>query len=73
MEIQSLGYRTDLIFPKFDGQIIDRGNYLVILTPTNPTYYWGNFLLFASAHSGAMFRSFQYLFLPVIIFSLLKV
>jgi len=48
MEIQSLGYRTDLIFPRFDGQIIDRGDYLVILTPTNPTFYWGNFLLFSS-------------------------
>ena len=47
MKVQSLGYRTDLIFPKFDGQIIDRGDYLVILTPTNPTYYWGNFLLFS--------------------------
>lgn len=47
MEVQSLGYRTDLIFPKFDGQILDRGSYLVILTPTNPTYYWGNFLLFS--------------------------
>ena len=48
MEVQSLGYRTDLIFPKFDGQILDRGDYLVILTPTNPTYYWGNFLLFTN-------------------------
>ncbi len=47
MEIHSLGYRTDLIFPRFDGQILDRGNYLVIRTPSNPTYYWGNFLLFA--------------------------
>lgn len=46
MKIQSLGYRTDLIFPTFDGQIIDRGDYLVIRTPTNPTFYWGNFLLF---------------------------
>lgn len=48
MEVQSLGYRTDLIFPKFDGQILDRGKYLVILTPQNPTYYWGNFLLFTN-------------------------
>lgn len=46
MEVQSLGYRTDLIFPAFDGVIIDRGNYLVIRTPSNPTFYWGNFLLF---------------------------
>lgn len=46
MELQSLGYRTDLIFPSFDGEIIDRGDYLVVRTPSNPTFYWGNFLLF---------------------------
>ena len=47
MQVKSLGYRTDLIFPKFDGEIFDRGNYLVIRTPSNPTFYWGNFLLFS--------------------------
>jgi hypothetical protein len=47
MNVKSLGYRTDLIFPTFDGEIIDRGDYLVIRTPKNPTFYWGNFLLFA--------------------------
>lgn len=46
MDVKSLGYRTDLIFPRFDGQILDRGDYLVVLTPTNPTFYWGNFLIF---------------------------
>jgi GNAT superfamily N-acetyltransferase len=46
MKIKSLGYRTDLIFPTFEGQITDRGDYLVIRTPSNPTFYWGNFLLF---------------------------
>jgi len=48
MQLKSLGYRTDLIFPQFDGQIHDRGEYLVITTPTNPTFYWGNFLIFAN-------------------------
>jgi len=47
MDVKSLGYRTDLIFPAFDGEIIDRGTYLVIRTPLNPSFYWGNFLLFA--------------------------
>ncbi len=47
MEVQSLGHRTDLIFPQFDGEITDRGDYLVILTPSNPTYFWGNYLLFS--------------------------
>jgi ribosomal protein S18 acetylase RimI-like enzyme len=43
---RSLAWRTDLIFPAFDGEILDRGRYLVIRTPSNPTFYWGNFLLF---------------------------
>lgn len=46
MYVRSLGYRTDLIFPAYDGEIVDRGEYLVIRTPTNPFFYWGNFLLF---------------------------
>lgn len=46
MQIASLGYCTDLIFPRFDGEVIDRGEYLVIRTPDNPTFHWGNFLLF---------------------------
>jgi hypothetical protein len=46
MQIRSLGYRTDLIFPRFEGEILDRGAYTVILTPSNPVFYWGNFLLF---------------------------
>ncbi|HEV3052878.1 MAG TPA: hypothetical protein VGX50_21405, partial [Longimicrobium sp.] len=47
MQIRSLGYRTDLIFPRFSGQIADAGDCLVIRTPSNPGYYWGNFLLFS--------------------------
>lgn len=46
MEVRSLAWRTDLIFPAFDGEILDRGTYLVVRTPSNPTFYWGNFLLF---------------------------
>ena len=41
MEVKSLGCRTDLIFPKFDGIITDRGDYLVVRSPLNPTFYWG--------------------------------
>lgn len=49
MKLRSLGWQTDLIFPRFDGQVADRGDYLVVRTPHNPTYYWGNFLLFDRA------------------------
>jgi ribosomal protein S18 acetylase RimI-like enzyme len=48
MQLRSLGYRTDLIFIAFDGVIADRGDYLVLRSPRNPGYYWGNFLLFSA-------------------------
>ena len=45
----SLGWRTDLIFARFDGQVTDCGNHLRVRTPGNPTFWWGNFLLFQHA------------------------
>ncbi len=48
MIIRSLGYRTDLFFSAFDGITTDRGEYLVIQTPANPDFYWGNYLIFAN-------------------------
>ncbi len=45
----SLGWRTDLIFPRFDALVIERPGYLLVRTPHNPTFYWGNFLLFDRA------------------------
>ena len=45
----SLGWQTDLAFARFDGQVVDRGNHLLVRTPGNPTYWWGNFLLFQHA------------------------
>ena len=46
MEIKSFGRRTDLIFSKFAGQVQDRGNYLLIRTPSNPDFHWGNYIIF---------------------------
>ncbi|HEY9024893.1 MAG TPA: GNAT family N-acetyltransferase [Burkholderiaceae bacterium] len=45
----SLGWETDLIFARFDGEVSDRGNHLCVRTPANPTFWWGNFLLFQHA------------------------
>lgn len=46
MDIRSLGFRTDLRLLEMTGsEIEDRGTHLVIRTPENPTYFWGNFLL----------------------------
>jgi hypothetical protein len=46
MNLRSLGYRIDLMFPRFDGLVVDRGGYPVVRTPSNPRFWWGNFLLF---------------------------
>ena len=43
---RSLGFRTDLFFPRFDGIVLERETYWVVRTPTNPTFHWGNFLLY---------------------------
>ena len=49
MNLQSLGYRTDLIFARYSGEVHDRGNHLVIRTLSNPTFWWGNFVIFDRA------------------------
>jgi ribosomal protein S18 acetylase RimI-like enzyme len=46
VELTSLGYRTDLALLRLGGtKVEDRGDHLVVSTPDNPTYWWGNFLL----------------------------
>ena len=49
MRVTSLGYRTDLTMRVLEGaEIADRGDYLVIQSPGNPDYWWGNYLLLAA-------------------------
>jgi GNAT superfamily N-acetyltransferase len=46
MEVLGLGWRTDLALLRLGGsEVIDRPTYVVVRTPDNPTYRWGNFLL----------------------------
>jgi ribosomal protein S18 acetylase RimI-like enzyme len=46
MRLSSLAYTTDLMFfHNGDAVVRDRGDYLFIESPENPTYYWGNFLI----------------------------
>lgn len=46
MEVQSLGYRSDLMLLGLQGSVVvDRGDHLVIRTPENPGFHWGNFVL----------------------------
>lgn len=46
MDIRSLLAATDIDVLPDTSIVEDRGAYVVVRTPTNPTYYWGNFLMF---------------------------
>lgn len=49
MNVESLGFRTDLMLLEMGGSVvIDRSTHMVVRTPANPGYWWGNFLLLAS-------------------------
>ncbi len=46
MNVASLGFRTDLMLRRAGrSAVTDHGDHLLVRTPTNPGYYWGNFLL----------------------------
>ena len=48
MRVTSLGFRTDLALLTVSGSVVeDRGTHLVVRSPDNPTYFWGNFVLLA--------------------------
>jgi hypothetical protein len=50
MDVHSLGFRTDLALLTASGSVVeDRGTHLVVRSPDNPSYFWGNFLLLAAA------------------------
>jgi ribosomal protein S18 acetylase RimI-like enzyme len=54
VKVRSLGYRADLAILALEGsQITDRGDHLVIRTPGNPDYWWGNFLLLRDLRPGS--------------------
>jgi hypothetical protein len=45
----SLGFRTDVALRVLEGaQVADRGDYLVIRSPDNPGFWWGNFILLSA-------------------------
>jgi ribosomal protein S18 acetylase RimI-like enzyme len=48
VDVTSLGFRTDLALLRLGGtEVEDRGDHLVVRSPHNPTFWWGNFLLLA--------------------------
>lgn len=62
VSIESLGLRSDLIFARFDGEVAERDTYTRVATPTNPSYYFGNLLIFKAPPRVASFESWESLF-----------
>ena len=62
MKLKSLALRTDLIFDRFSGTVIDRGNHLVVRTDARPDYFWGNCLIMAHPPVSSDFEKWLDLF-----------
>lgn len=46
--VRSLAHRTDLALLRLGGtDVVDRGDHLVVRSPHNPEFWWGNYLLLA--------------------------
>ncbi|RYP86451.1 GNAT family N-acetyltransferase [Nocardioides guangzhouensis] len=49
MDVRSLAFRTDLALLVLGGSLVeDHDTHLVVRTPANPGFHWGNFYLLAS-------------------------
>ena len=44
--VENLGYKTDLMLLSWDAVLTEHPDHITALTPTNPSYHWGNFILF---------------------------
>ncbi len=62
MRLRSLGFRTDMISHLFGGHVADRGDYIVIKTPSNPGYFYGNLLLFFDAPKAGSLERWKHKF-----------
>ncbi len=63
MEVRSLSFRTDLMVRRLAGStVVDRGDHLVVRTPANPTFYWGNFLLLPTLPVGPAIEEWMAVF-----------
>lgn len=49
MHPHGIALQTDLALAAMRGRVVDRGDYLVVRTPDDPSYYYGNLLVFPAA------------------------
>ncbi len=46
MTLNSLGHKTELFFGSFSGKVTTLEDVVFVQTPSNPDYFWGNYLIF---------------------------
>lgn len=51
-----------MIFHRFDGIVLDRGDYIVVRTPSNPGFFFGNLLIFPDAPQLGSLKRWKELF-----------
>lgn len=44
--MNSLGLKTEIMFHRHNGVVTQTPEFMIIATPTNPSYFWGNLLVF---------------------------
>lgn len=47
MKLQTLSYGTEALFARFDGSVREHDSHVVLATPKNPAFVWGNMLVFS--------------------------
>jgi len=62
MQLVSKAHRTELGLHAFDGSIENRGDHLVVRSPLNPTFHWGNCLLFGLPPAAGDLQRWEALF-----------
>lgn len=62
MKIDSLAFQTDLFFHRFTGVVFEYADYIVVKTPTNPTFFWGNLIYFKRPPSADSLSQWKSLF-----------
>jgi len=48
-QVRSLAGQTDLFLQTYRGVLRERSDYIVLETPSNPSFFWGNYLYFRNA------------------------
>ena len=59
---RSRGYATDLMLASLDGEVSHGDGYFAARTPSSPSFWWGNFVLFSSPPRKELLENWESVF-----------